>query len=79
MMGVLLQVRELREPLKDVTGGPQPDGDTLARILCDWVQGRPLTEMATEYFGKKLDDDEDTGDDDPVAAMTRAASESSES
>jgi superfamily II DNA/RNA helicase len=72
MMGVLLQVPELREPLKEVTGGEQPDGDMLARIICDWVQGRPLTEMATEYFSKKTgDDDESTGNGDPVAAMTR--------
>src|SRR3970040_920565 len=44
----------------------------LARIICDWVQGRPLTEMATAYFSKTLGDDgESTGDGDPVAAMTR--------
>jgi len=72
MMGVLLQVPELREPLKEVTGGEQPDGDMLARIICDWVQGRPLTEMAKEYFSKSLrSDEEGTGDGDPVAAMTR--------
>ena len=72
MMGVLLQVPELREPLKEVTGGEQPDGDMLARIICDWVQGRPLTEMATTYFSTKSgEDEESTGDRDPVAAMTR--------
>ena len=72
MMGVLLQVPELREQLKKVTGGEQPDGDKLARIICDWVQGRPLTEMAMEYFSKKSGDgEESTGDGDPVAAMTR--------
>lgn len=72
MMGILLQVPELREPLKEVTGGPQPDGDTLSRIICDWVQGRPLTEMAKEYFAKETGEDEDAADDaDPVAAMTR--------
>lgn len=72
MMGVLLQVPELRESLKEVTGGEQPDGDRLARIICDWVQGRPLTEMATTYFSKTSgEDEESTGDGDPVAAMTR--------
>jgi hypothetical protein len=72
MMGVMLEVPELREPLKEVTGGTQPDGDMLARIICDWVQGRSLTEMATEYFSKKQgEDDEGTGDSDPVTAMTR--------
>jgi len=72
MMGVLLQVPELREPLKEVTGGAQSDGDRLARIICDWVQGRPLTEMATEYFANRSGEDEErAGDEDSVAAMTR--------
>ena len=70
MVGVLLQVPELRESLKEVTGGPQPDGDTLSRIICDWVQGRPLAEMATVYFATRQGDDEDSSGD-PVAAMTR--------
>lgn len=72
MMGVLLQVPELREPLKEITGGSQPNGDMLTQIICDWVQERPLAEMATEYFSKRsADDEESTGDGDPVAAMTR--------
>lgn len=72
MMGVLLQVPELREPLIEVTGGKRPDGDMLARILCDWVQGRSLTEMATTYFsGASAEDEDDTGEHDPLAAMTR--------
>lgn len=70
MMGVLLQVPELRESLKEVTGGPHPDGDTLSRMVCDWVQGRPLTEMAAEYFSK-AEDEEGGREADPVAAMTR--------
>ena len=53
MVGVMLEVPELRRSLKEVTGGPQPDGDTLSRIICDWVQGRPLSEMATDYFARK--------------------------
>ena len=72
MVGVLLQVPELRESLQEVTGGPQPDGDTLARIICDWVQGRPLSDMAADYFANQLGGDEDgTGKLDAVAAMTR--------
>ncbi len=70
MIGVLLQVPELREPLKEVTGGPRPDGDTLSRIICDWVQGRPLAEMATEYFAMKSGDEVE-GYGDAVAAMTK--------
>ena len=45
MVGVLLQIPELRDLLGEVTGGPHRDGDTLARIICDWVQGRPLSDM----------------------------------
>ena len=72
MVGVLLHVPELRDSLKEVTGGAHPDGDTLSRIICDWVQGRPLTEMATEYFsGKTGGDGDDAGNVDSVAAMTR--------
>lgn len=67
MMGILLEVPELRDSLVEVTGGPEPDGDTLARILCDWVQGRSLTEMATEYFGKSKGASKSR---DPVEAMT---------
>jgi superfamily II DNA/RNA helicase len=66
MMGVLLAVPELREQLKEVTGGSRSDGNTLARIICDWVQGRPLTEMAAEYFAQ-----EDGGTDSSIDAMTR--------
>lgn len=70
VMGVLLQVPELREPLKEVTGGPHPDGDMLSRIICDWVQGRPLTEMAANYFSHQHGDS-DENETDSVAAMTR--------
>jgi superfamily II DNA/RNA helicase len=72
MMGILLQVPELREQLKEVTGGEQSNGDTLSRIVCDWVQGRPLTEMAAEYFAKTSDDSsEEASESSAVAAMTR--------
>lgn len=68
MMGVLLQVPELRDQLREVTGGPHPDGDMLSRIICDWVQGRPLTEMARDYYTKEGDEQMAA---DPVDAMTR--------
>ena len=72
MVGVLLQVPELRKSLNEVTGGAQPDGDTLSRMICDWVQGRPLTEMANKYFsGKSHSDEGGPGTTDSVVAMTR--------
>ena len=69
MVGVMLQVPELRESLNRITGGPYPNGDTLTRIICDWVQGRPLTEMASEYFME--DSESGRSDSSPVTAMTR--------
>jgi len=68
MMGVLLQVPELRDQLKEVTGGPTPDGDTLSRIICDWVQGRSLPDMAAEYFSRVTSQAEES---EAVGAMTR--------
>ena len=67
MVGVLLQVPELRNSLGEVVGGQHPDGDRLARIICDWVHGRPLSEMASDHFGN-----ETVGDTtERIKAMTR--------
>ncbi len=52
LMGILLKVPELRKELEEITGGSQTDGNTLTQVVCDWVQGQPLTEMATRYFGE---------------------------
>jgi len=50
MMGILLEVPELRVNLEEVLTEKAPSGDALARIVCDWVQGRSLSEIAAEYF-----------------------------
>lgn len=50
MMGVLLKVPELRDNLKAVTGGKNPDGDKLALIVKDWVNGAPIPDIANSYF-----------------------------
>ena len=71
MMGLLLQVPELQDSLKDVTGGRSPDGDKLARIICAWVQGRPLIEMATDYFSQPGEEESNEAATDPVTAMTK--------
>ena len=68
MMGLLLEIPELRESLEAVTGGTRPDGDKLARIVCAWVQGRPLTEMAVDFFRGPGGGDTAT---DRVTAMTK--------
>jgi len=56
MMGVLLKVPELRENLKAVTGGRTPDGNKLALIVKDWVNGVPVPEIASRYFMGEGDD-----------------------
>jgi len=56
MMGVLLRVPELRENLKAATGGISPNGEKLALIVKDWVNGVPVSEIASRYF---MDEDED--------------------
>jgi hypothetical protein len=71
LMGLLLQVPELREPLAEVTGGTSANGDKLARIICDWVQGRPLSDMATNYFRQPAEEEGNGAEADPVAAMTK--------
>lgn len=63
MMGVLLRVPELRDNLNSVLGGRSPDGDKLARILKDWVNGADIAHIATQYFSE--------GGADAVTALTK--------
>lgn len=63
MMGVLLKVPELRENLNAVLGGKTPDGDKLALIIKDWVNGEEVVTIADRYFR--------AGDVDAVTAMTK--------
>lgn len=56
MMGVLLQVPELRDNLKAVTGGHVPGGDKLALIVKDWVNGTSVPDIASRYFMEDSDD-----------------------
>jgi hypothetical protein len=53
LMGLILQVPELRENLDFVLGGTQVNGTLLAEVTSDWVHGRKLTEIAEEYFTKR--------------------------
>jgi replicative superfamily II helicase len=63
MMGVLLRVPELRDNLKAVTGENAPDGNKLALIIKDWVNGESLLTIADRYFN---------GDnDDQITALTK--------
>ena len=51
LMGILLQVPELRANLTAATGGLGPDGGRLASMVRDWVTGASISEMSREYFG----------------------------
>lgn len=62
--GVLLGIPELRAELAEVTGGGRGNGDLLARIVKDWVNGASLQQLAEEYFA--------TGDGDEALAMSKA-------
>jgi len=67
MMGILLEVPELRANLQDVITGQTPSGETLARVVCDWIQGRSLSEIAAEYFEVTTKQ----GEKDLTASMTK--------
>ncbi|MDP2833066.1 MAG: DEAD/DEAH box helicase [Pseudomonadota bacterium] len=66
LMGVLLAVPELRENLEAATGGRGRDGNLLARMVRDWVNGASLPDMATEYFAT----DSKGKERDPTHALT---------
>lgn len=53
MMGVLLNVPELRQNLEEVTGAAGPNGDKLALILKDWVNGCSMPDIAQRHFSKE--------------------------
>jgi len=63
MMGVLLQVPELRENLKDALGKGKQDGEKLALVIKDWVNGVSLIEIARQHFA--------TSDGDKTTELTR--------
>lgn len=71
MMGLLLQIPELRESLKEVTGGSDKDGSRLTCIVCDWVQGRSLADMAVEYFSRSYKSSGKEHIKSPTDAMTQ--------
>jgi replicative superfamily II helicase len=52
MMGILLRVPELRGNLQEVLGERSLEGDKLALILKDWVNGEEITTIADRHFSK---------------------------
>ncbi len=70
IMGLMLIVPELRKPLLEAANGKKNDTGLLASIVSDWVHGRPLTEMAPEYFAHGKAPGSLAGEADPDPAMT---------
>ena len=56
MIGVLLEVPELRENLRTITGGSTTDRDELALIVKAWVNGDSVREIARKHFMDKGDE-----------------------
>lgn len=48
--GILFKIPEIREELKEATGGRGPDGTFLADVVKDWVAGATLPQLARDYF-----------------------------
>jgi len=66
LMGILLSVPELRENLEAAAGGRGTDGNRLACMVRDWVNGVSLPEMSEKYFAT-----DDRGNAvDPTKALT---------
>lgn len=53
LMGVMLQVPELRANLDFALGGVKVTGGLLAQVTSDWVQGRRLADIADEHFARE--------------------------
>jgi hypothetical protein len=56
MIGVMLQVPELRENLLEGASGVSNEGSFLAQVVNDWVNGMPLPQLAATYFKQENDD-----------------------
>lgn len=59
IMGVMLKIPEINEPLKQI-GIYKKDSNTLASIVSDWVNGNTIKEIALKYFKKENSSQSDT-------------------
>lgn len=65
LIGVMLQVPELRENLQDITAEHEGRaGDYIARVIQDWVGGASVPQLAGDHFMKD-------GEKDSLKAITR--------
>jgi len=72
MVGLLLDVPELKDSLGRVAAEAALGRDAVARVICDWVHERPLAEMAQAHFAAHSDSaGRDDASTDATKAMTR--------
>ena len=60
LFGVMLRVPQLKKDLEDISGGGSGN-QRISEITNDWVNGKELQVIATEYFSRKKDDTAGTG------------------
>lgn len=65
VLGVMLDVPELRGNLIDEVGGQRGPGRFLAEVVSDWVNGISLREIADKHYARP--------GEDPTVSLTRAA------
>lgn len=58
LMGVMLNIPEIKKSLEEIAGRNNIEGDTLAEITTDWVSGTDIEEIAKKYFN--LSDNRDS-------------------
>lgn len=64
LLGVLMKVPQVRDSIEELTAGRSGDSTRAAEIVTDWVQGRSIQEIATNYF--------DRGDGNITRSLTDA-------
>ncbi len=71
VMGILLNIPEIREGL---VFGRGSDGSKLAEMVSDWVRGRPIPELASDYFEGADDLERITGCIQQLKKISRSTS-----
>lgn len=57
IVGILLKIPELRKNYEGFIDGRSEQGDKIARIIIDWVNGQPIYKIAEHYAGKDMKKD----------------------
>jgi replicative superfamily II helicase len=56
LIGIMMNIPEISESMQDISKGDKKlQGDTIARLTSDWVNGTKLEVLASRYFGNEKD------------------------